>query len=114
MAKLSKTPAEKPRAIMRVDIDEYKRLQAERRELERQAAALGRQEKALAADITAYILDKAGKTRSVDRCGHRLSLLEVAGSVSWQSEFAKLQGQAEVERLKREAPTRDKLEVVEL
>jgi hypothetical protein len=34
--------------------------------------------------------------------------------VSWQSEFEKLQGQAEVERLKAAAPKRDKLEVIQL
>lgn len=114
MAKLSKSPAEKPRDIKRVDIDEYKRLGEERRELNRQAAALEKREKALERDITAYVLEKAGKVRSLDRCGHRLSVEEVAGTVSWQSEFEKLRGQAEVERLKAAAPKRDKLRVVEL
>lgn len=109
--KLSKT-ATKPRTIMRKDLDQYVEIRDKRLALEREAAALGRTEQILKEDIKAYVAATAkGKTRSIERCGHRLSLIERPGSPSWLREFTRVAGQDEVDRLRREAPPYEQLQV---
>lgn len=93
------------------DIGRLLELQRERAEIESTARRLKRQEDELAAEIMAYVADKAGKVRTLDRCGYRLSIVAKPGSVSWQSELQTLVGAARIEELKAAAPARDKLQV---
>lgn len=108
--KLSKSP-DPPAKCGRKEIERYLALRQERLDLESQARSNATEERELAAQIMRYAIANGGKARSLTRCGHRLSVIEKPGSVAWQSEFRKVVGAEEVQRLKDAAPPRDVLQV---
>jgi hypothetical protein len=114
--RLSKTPAAaKPANVTKPVIEEYLQLEADRKEHARQAYLLEKRTKGLAAKLKDWILANApGKTRSVDRSGFRLSIVEGPGYPSWKAEFVNALGQDEADAIAAACPPSEKLQVIRL
>lgn len=80
-------------------LEEYLRLQEERKALARQSADLGKQLAGLASKITAFVRAEGGSDRTVIRSGYVLALKSKKGSVAWKAEFVRLAGEEAAEKL---------------
>ncbi len=106
---LSKPPAPAPKKPTRAQFESWLQLDEERKRLNREAAAVSKQQDGVGEAIMAYAIDAGGKERTVTCCGHRASVLSERKSPYWLGEFTKLAGQAKVEELREQQPMRDKL-----
>ncbi|MGC4004663.1 MAG: hypothetical protein QM811_16715 [Pirellulales bacterium] len=93
------------------EIQKYLGLDEQRKQLNRESAALKKQADAIEADIEKFIRANGGKELSVTRSGYRLAILTAAGSVAWKDEFVKLAGNERAEELRAAAPPREFLSV---
>lgn len=107
-----KPPA--PKKPTRKDFDEYCQTREARLQHDRESAALARREKELTEAFKAYAIAEGGRQRTVECCGHRVSVTSVPGAVPWLAEFTKLAGQDAVNELKKNAPLRDSVKVEKL
>lgn len=104
-----------PRKRSRTEWDELLRereqLNVERKRLGREADALAKRVGEMDREFAALVDAEAprGGDRSITLRHWRLSIVQVARSVSWLSEFTQRLGQELVDQLKSEAGTRDQL-----
>lgn len=87
-------------------VEEYLALQEKRRDLNRQADALEREEKVIAAELVALVESDGGKARVVTKGSHKISLVEKPGSVRWKDEFIRVAGADEATALQANCPPR--------
>jgi hypothetical protein len=112
---LSKTTPAAVKNITRADIEKYLAIEDQRRELGRQMYLLTKQANAIEDKLEAYVLAKAPtKSRTIERSGYRLSIVEKAGAVSWKTAFVDVAGQAKADELVAAAPPRDELAIEKL
>lgn len=82
-------------------VEDYLRIQEERRELERKARQLAKEEKAMEREMM-ELVELMGP---YEECGFRVSIGEKPGRVAWKQEFVKRLGEAEAARVQAECPT---------
>lgn len=85
---------------------EWEALDEQRRELNRQSAALGKRQSALA-DHFLIALSKAGK-KSIKRGNFTIGIELVKRAIGWKAEFVKRHGPLEAEEIAAAAPDREK------
>jgi hypothetical protein len=86
-------------------ISEYKRVSAERAELDRASRSLKKAEELLRDQIMDW-MKQAGRT-SATRCGFNLAIVDGARYPSWKDEFVRLAGEAAAEAVtERTAPSK--------
>src|SRR5262245_20551523 len=95
---------EKAPHVTRADIEEFLRLEEERKSLNRQAADLERQAAPLKTKLSQFVELEAGKSKSIERSGYVLAFKTRAGRVEWKSEFIAVAGTEAAERLVRDCP----------
>lgn len=115
---LRKPPAAKTTApkLSRTDLDllirQRQELNERRLALDRESAGLGKQVSDIDKQLLAIVdAEAVGPDRSITLKCWRLSIVQVAASVSWLSEFTKRCGQELVNELKAACGTRDKLSI---
>ncbi len=111
---LSAPAPTKPAAVFKRDLERWEELDDQRKELARQSRDLGKEQAEIEQKVEAFVRDQAGKTRTMERSGFRLSILTVAASVSWKSLFQKTAGVAAVKQAEKDAGTRDKVSIERL
>lgn len=92
--------------ISREDLDEYREINTERKELDRRSRALAKRCKQVEAQVLEQLQD-AGKT-SAKRFDYTLTLTDGRPSVKWQDQFILVAGPDEAQRLIAEADTPQK------
>lgn len=105
-----------PPKLTRTELDELVRrretLDEERKRLGREAAELTKQVGAIDKDLKAIVdAERKGPERTITLKNFVLSIVQVAKSVAWKSEFTKLAGDERVQELEAAAGTRDQFEI---
>lgn len=97
--------------ILKADIEQFLALHEERKELNRRAAALGKEADALEEIFAEHVREDGGKDRSLLTCGYVLSLADKPGQVQWKPAFVEVAGHDAAEALIQAAPTREVLSI---
>lgn len=100
-----------PKKPTRQQIEEFLRLEAERKELDRTSRSLERQADALRDVIVAYVEHAGGETRTVKCCDHVLALRDKPGYPAWKQEFIRVTSPQEAEAVIAAWPPRPSLVV---
>lgn len=100
--------------ITKKDLEEWERLENQRKEASREARDLQKQQDIIEAKIKAFVEAKGGKSRSVERSGFRLALEKVKQQVAWKTEYIALAGQEQAEQLVADAPLKEVLAIERL
>lgn len=104
-------PPTAPRVTTK-DLERYYELDEQRKSLARQAKDLEALQEELKVKFEAFVRVKGGPERAYAfASGHRLSILEKRESVGWKGEFLRVAGPEEAERLVREAPMKEVLQI---
>lgn len=90
-------------------LEDYVRLEEQRKELDRQSRAISKQQGILTAHF--QIALEAAKKQTLTRGAYRVSLVASKCSVSYKDELIKVIGPLEVAKLADEAPTKTKVVV---
>lgn len=106
MATKRKEPPPKP---SRAEIERYLEIEAERKALGRQSSDLKKEQDEIGAKLLDFVREEGGKLRAVVRCDHRLAIKLQNGSVSWKSEFVRVAGKDEAERIAASQPQKEDL-----
>lgn len=93
--------ATKTPPIKKEELEEFLKLEAERKELEQKARSIAKRTKALHDHFKVH-LEAKGKS-SLVRCGFRLTLVEGTPRVAWKEEFIKLEGPLKADELMQAA-----------
>ncbi|MDX1963916.1 MAG: hypothetical protein SFX18_12240 [Pirellulales bacterium] len=93
--------------VTRAQIERYFKLEAKRKELQRQASDLGKQVEEIENELIEYVEQNGGEARSVTTCGHVLAIVQKAGTVQWKPEFIRVAGQRAADQIIAAAPPRD-------
>lgn len=109
-----KKKANQLRNITKTDIQRYWQLADQARTAESHARALRKDQASLAGEIQTFVLDRCGRTRTIDRSGYRLSIVAKLKSPSWLQEFRDRHGQEEVDAVKARQASTDRLHVEKL
>lgn len=109
MAKAKSTTADDP--LRRDDVERYYELNEQRKNLERQAENIEREQKLIKAKIIAFIKDQGGKSLAVAKWGFRLAINLWAGTVKWKDEFIRVASAEEATQLSDAAPKQERLSV---
>jgi seryl-tRNA synthetase len=97
--------------VTKNDIEEYLRLDEERKSLNRQAKDLEKLQDVIEKKLDEFVRANGGKTKSVSRSGFVLALLTRKTAPKWKEEFIRVAGPEEAERLAKQAPDREYLTV---
>jgi hypothetical protein len=97
--------------LTKADIEAYLALHEERLSLQRQARDKEREAEELEQKIWAWVDAKGGDARSCERSGFVLAIKTRAGSVQWKTEFIRVAGAEEAEKLTSAAPPREFLSI---
>lgn len=81
------------------EITRYLEVRDQRHALERQAAALKKEEETLEKSIRQCVALYGGRDRTTIRFGHVLAIRAVAGQMRWKEEFLKHFGEEKAEKL---------------
>lgn len=93
--------------IKRERIEEYLRLEEERKSLERQARALGAQADLIEIEFVDLVREHGGKARELQSCGYRLCLRDKRGQPAWKTEFVARLGSEAAEEVNQAAPVKE-------
>jgi uncharacterized coiled-coil DUF342 family protein len=97
--------------VTRADIEEFLRLEAERKSIQRQVDALERLAKPLKTKLSEYVRLEGGSDKTVERSGYVLAFKTKAGQISWRGEFERVAGISEAERIAANPPVKEYLSV---
>lgn len=90
--------------ITKKEIEAFLALEERRKELGRQATALGKEADIFKARARALIESDGGKGRSVAKSGYVLAMQTKAGTVGWKSAYIDVAGEEAAARLVAECP----------
>jgi len=93
------------------ELEAYFRLDQQRLALNRRAKDIEKVQAALEQKFLEYVREEGGPERATTRCGYRLAIINKPGSVSWVTEFLRVAGEKEAERLRAAAPPKEVLVV---
>lgn len=96
------------------ELRRWEELGDQARQAEAHARALRKEQGQLAGEILRFVAEKAGRTRTMERSGYRLSIVAKLKPVQWLGQFLARHGQEEVDRIKSEAGFYDSLQVEKL
>lgn len=105
----TKVPAPKP---SKDDLAKLIELSTKRKDLNRQADALEKQEAPLKAKIAAYVEENGGELKACTICGFLARLVSKVGSIAWKQEFIRVNGPEAAAEIK--ALVGQSLEVVQI
>ena len=101
--------AAKTESITKDQIEEFVKLEEERKALEQKARALGKRTSALADHFKAHL--EAKKKTAITRSGYRITLVDGRPSVAWKDEFIKVAGPLAADDLLKSAPVSKRVDV---
>ncbi len=91
----------------RAKVLKYFELDAQRKQLEREAKSLKAQQEAIEAELEPIVSQADG--RKIDREGFTLYITTRRCAVGWKQEFVKVKGDKAAEKLIQSQPTKDEL-----
>jgi hypothetical protein len=89
--------------LAKADIERYRSLDEERKNLQRQADAKEREAKPFKEKIRAYVEEKGGGDRTTTHYGYVLALIPQAGRVKWEDAYIAIAGAEAAATLRAEA-----------
>ncbi len=114
MKKLSAPEDPKPIRITKALLDEWAAAEERRLLLSGEARDIAKRQREIEEALKPAILAKAGDTRRIESCGFELAIITEKGSVGWKSEFIRVAGLKEANRLIAAAPEKEKVEIRQL
>lgn len=103
-----------PRNITKHDLVRWQQLGDEARTAETRSRALRKDQASLAGEIKDWVLDRCGRSRTIDRSGYRLSIVSQLKLPRWLDEFRDRHGQDEVDAVKARQGSTDRLQIEKL